>query len=83
MPTDLTRLTQEVSEAKTVMASAKALIEGTAQALRDKIAELEAANADAATVVAAMNTFADDLDASANDLQGAVVANTPASGDKK
>lgn len=67
MSDSLDRLTAEVAETKTVAASAKAMIAGLAQQIRDN-----------ATDEAALNQLADDLDSSTNDLAGALTENTPA-----
>lgn len=64
---DLTRLTQEVSETATAIDSAIALINGLAQQIRDLEPTQEA-----------LNAFADTLDAKSNALAEAVTANTPA-----
>lgn len=63
----LNRLTTEVAEARSASQSAKALIAGLAQQIRD-----------AATDPAALNALADDLDSSTNELSAAVTENTPA-----
>ncbi len=63
----LQAIDQEVTEATTVMQSAKALIVGLAAEIR--------ANAGNA---AAMKALADKLDAQSNDLAAAVSENTPA-----
>jgi hypothetical protein len=60
------RLTSEVAESTTVMASAVTLINGLAQQLRD-----------AANDPAAITALADTLDTNANALAAAVSANTP------
>lgn len=62
---ELNRLTDEVSEATDVMASATTLIQGLAQQLRD-----------AANDPVAINALADQLDVNANALAAAVSANT-------
>ncbi len=67
MSAELDRLTTEVTETRTVMQSAVALIEGLAEQIRllrnDPIA---------------LAALADSLDAGANTLAAAVAANTPA-----
>lgn len=60
-------LRTEVSETKTVMGSAKTLIEGLSQRIKD---------ADGDPVE--LKAITDDLDGSTNDLAAAVAANTPA-----
>lgn len=67
MSAALNRLTAEVAENTNTTASAKALISGLAQQIRD--------NAGNET---ALNKLADELDASGADLAGAVAENTPA-----
>ena len=74
MSAELDRLTAEVAESKTVMASAKVLIEGMAARLVQVQSELAAIGVTNAT----LDTLAVDLDVSANDLAAAVAANTAA-----
>lgn len=69
MTEEIARLTTEVSETKTVAASAVTLIRGIAQQIRDNVANK-----------AALTALADDLDASTNELGSAVTENTPAEG---
>jgi hypothetical protein len=64
MAGEVQRLGDEVQEAKGVMASAAALIEGLAQFIRDNLNN-----------PAALKQYADDLDASSNTLGAAVAAN--------
>lgn len=64
--TDLSRLTQEVSENTTVIGSAIALLRG----LADQIRELS-------TDPAALNALADQLNQNEQDLAAEVAANTP------
>ena len=66
MSAELDRLTTEVSETKTVVDSAIALLGQLAQLIRD-----------AASDPAAINALADELDAKSNELAEAVAANTP------
>ena len=72
MSESLNTLTTEVSEAKDVMTSATLLIEGLAA----KVAEIQAQLAAQNITNEALDTLASDLDASANALAAAVVANT-------
>jgi hypothetical protein len=67
MGQELVKLTQEVTETKTVMASAKALIDGFK-------ARLDEAIGDKAKLVELSN----ELDTSSNELAAAVAANTVA-----
>jgi uncharacterized alpha-E superfamily protein len=64
---DLTNLTQEVSEARTVMASAVTLLQGLKQ-------KLDEAGADPVK----LKELSDSLDTGTNDLAAAITANTPA-----
>jgi septal ring factor EnvC (AmiA/AmiB activator) len=66
MSAELDRLTTEVAETKTAVASVLALVEGLAQQIRDN-----------ATDPVALNKLADDLDAAQQDIAAAVTANTP------
>lgn len=66
MSASLDRLTAEVAETNAVIDSAITLINGLAQAIRD-----------AATDPAALEALATELDTKANELAGAVAANTP------
>lgn len=68
MATDLTKLTEEVTEIKTVSQSAITLIQGISQ-------RLEEAKTDPVKIQA----LADELDATSAALAAAVAANTPAS----
>lgn len=70
MATDLTRLTTEVEETRTVIDGAVALITNLAQLLRDA-----AGSPDVTTEV---NALADQLDAKQAELAAAIEANTPA-----
>lgn len=70
MATDLSRITQEVEDTRTVIDSAITLLNGLAQALRDA-----AAGAD---VTVEVNALADALDQKQSDLAAAIEANTPA-----
>lgn len=75
----LANLTREVTEARTVMAAATLLIGGIGariQAAIDKALE----NGATAEELAPLQAEADALDADANALSAAVVANTPAAG---
>lgn len=67
-------LVTEVSETKTVHASAIALLSGLKGRLDTAIAELAALGIDNAT----LNTLSTDLDTSTNELATAVTDNTPA-----
>ena len=68
-------LTNEVSEATTVMTSATTLISGLKQKLDEAIAKLgQGDNGEA------LNALSQKLDTSANDLAAAVEANTPVEG---
>jgi TolA-binding protein len=70
MPTmkeTIDRVRAEVTEARTVADSAKALVTQLAQQIRDNIGD-----------PAALNALADQLDATNADLAAAVQANTPA-----
>ncbi len=67
MSAALDKISTEVTETKTIMESAKTLIEGLAQQIRDLSDD-----------PAALNALADDLDASSKALADAVAANTPA-----
>ena len=67
MSAELDRLTQEVSETKTVMQSAAVLLGG----LSDRIRELK-------TDPAALTALADELDGQQAELSAAIAANTPA-----
>jgi hypothetical protein len=62
---DLTRLKESVANSITIEKSAKALIEGLAQQLRDS-----------ADDPAAIKDLADQLDAEGTDLAGSITANT-------
>ncbi len=62
------RMRTEVSELKTVVGSAKSLLESISQQLRDLKDD-----------PAAIEALADELDATSNDLAAAVEANTPTS----
>lgn len=73
MSEQLDNLTREVSEARSVGASAIALIEGIAQQLRD-MANSATELADLKTQV---QTLSDDLSGSTDDIAGAVSRNTP------
>lgn len=64
---NLTRLRTEVQELKTAQESAKALISGLSQKIRENKDDQ-----------AALDALADELDASTNSLSQAVVENTPA-----
>jgi len=64
MAGEVARLGNEVEEAKGVMASAVALIEGLAQFIRDNAGD-----------PVALKRYADDLDSSGNALAAAVAAN--------
>lgn len=66
---ELTVLTQEVTETKTVMASAVTLIKG----LKER---LDAAGTDPVK----LKELSDSLDAGTNELAAAITANTPAEG---
>lgn len=66
MGQELDTLTTEVSETKGVLQSAKVLIEGFAQALKDAIAKNDPA---------ALKALADDLNTNTNDLATAIAAN--------
>lgn len=66
MAGELQRLQTEVAEMSGVVDSAIVLINGLAQQIRDLAQD-----------PAALNAMADDLDAKANALAAAVVANTP------
>lgn len=70
MQEELDRLKQEVSEAKTVMASGVTFIQGLAEQIRNLPA-----------TKAALTQMADDLDAQANALAAAIADNTPAEGE--
>jgi hypothetical protein len=70
MSNQLQRLTDEVRQTSTVMASAAVLIAGLSAQLRD-----------AASDPAAITKLADDLDASQKSLSDAIVAYTPSSSD--
>lgn len=70
MGQELDTLTQEVAEAKTVMASALTLIKGFKQKLDDAIA---------AGNPAKLTELSTELDASSNELAAAVAENTAAS----
>jgi predicted nucleic acid-binding Zn-ribbon protein len=67
MSAELDRLTTEVAETKSAVASVLTLVAGLAQQIRDN-----------ATDPAALNALADDLDASQKDIADAITANTPA-----
>lgn len=69
---DLTKLTAEVSEIKTVAQSAVALIKGIAQELKD-------AKGDQAKI----DALAEQLDGGGNELAAAITANTPAAAEPK
>ena len=69
MAGELAKLTQEVSEARTVMASAKVLLIGLKAALDGAIASGDPA---------ALTALSDSLDTGGNDLAAAILANTPA-----
>lgn len=66
MSAQLDKLTTEVSETKTVVASAVTLIEGLAQQIRDLKDD-----------PVALEALATELDATTNALAAAVAANTP------
>lgn len=66
MGQELDNLTTEVSETRGVLQSAKVLIEGFAQALKDAIAKNDPA---------ALTALANDLDTNTNDLAAAIAAN--------
>jgi len=68
MSKTLERLASEVAQNTNVIASAKQLITGMAEQIRAAIGDEKA-----------LEALADELDASSNDLSGAVTANTPAS----
>lgn len=70
MAASFENLTREVSEAKTVMASAKTLIEGLKAKLDTAIANLPDQTK--------LDELSAELDAGANELAAAVAANTPA-----
>ncbi len=67
MSAALDKITSEVADTKSVIASAVTLINGLAQQIRDL-----------STDPVALNALADDLDASSKSLADAVAANTPA-----
>lgn len=67
MSAALDRLTTEVAENTNVVASAKAMIAGLAQQIRDAKGDEDK-----------LNALADQLDSSGNDLAGAVAENTVA-----
>ena len=69
MSAEFDRLSAEVAENTSVVASAKAMIAGLAQQIRDSKDD-----------PAALGKLADQLDASSTDLASAVAANTPADG---
>lgn len=66
MSAALDRLTQEVAETKTAVASVLTLVAGLAQQIRDN-----------AENPAALEALADDLDASQKEIADAITANTP------
>lgn len=68
MGVELDNLTTEVSETKTIMASAKVLIEGLKDRLDDAIASGDPA---------ALQALSDDLNTGSEDLAAAIAANTP------
>lgn len=68
MTPELQRLTDEVTESKTVQLSAISLLQNLSQLIRDR-----------ANDPAALNALADSMDADTKALADAVAANTPAS----
>lgn len=66
MSAALDRLTAEVAETKTAVASVLALVAGLAQQIRDNTDD-----------PVALNKLADDLDAAQTEIADAVTANTP------
>lgn len=73
MSLEYVKLAAEVAEDSTLMGSAAVLING----LADQIRALAEAATDLAALQAAIGAKADELDAGAQDLAAAVVANTP------
>jgi hypothetical protein len=67
MSAALDRLTAEVAETKTAVASVLTLVQGLAAQIRDNIDDSDA-----------LNALADDLDASQQQIADAIAANTPA-----
>jgi len=67
MTAALDRITQEVSETKTAVASVLTLVAGLATQIRDNAED-----------PVALNALADDLDAGQAEIAAAITANTPA-----